>query len=407
MNRTPDPSSLDFSESSLFTMRFIIAVLLVCGVGFSLYGRLPAALFSLGAAAVAIGARLWARRSLDGVTASLSADRPCLFPGETCPLRMTLDNRKYLPLIWLTVRFPLDPGGALVPEHPWETVELPEGAVRRPWYEKHISFLLWNQRLSYTGRLRAAHRGLLALEGLRLLSGDGLTLCVREVDVPLPRPMTLAVFPRLVPVSTRWFRRRSWELDTGAQGLQDDRTVIRNIRSYQPGDNARSLNFRLMARGQGAVVNVYQQISPRRAVFLLDGASFASLPAADFEAALEILCSLLVQLSREDVAVTLLTSRPAGRKEQLGICRSGGRLPEVLTLLAAADTSASLAGEEILAHLHSLSNAFLICGDTRCLDADTCALLERHRVPLLTWGQQSHPLLQTVDLNAFRAGVAP
>ena len=34
----------------------------------------------------------------------------------------------------------------------------------------------------------------------------------------------------------------------------------------------------------------------------------------------------------------------------------------------------------------------------------TCALLERHRVPLLAWGEQSHPLLRVLDLNAFRAG---
>ena len=76
----------------------------------------------------------------------------------------------------------------------------------------------------------------------------------------------------------------------------------------------------------------------------------------------------------------------------------------VLTLLAAADTSAHLTGDELLTRLRSLSSAFLVCGDARRLTEDACALLERHRVPLLTWGEQSHPLLRTVDLNAFRAG---
>lgn len=117
MARKPESSALDFSESSLFTGRFTILALLACGVGFSLYGRLPAALFFLAAAAVAAGARLWARHVLDGVTASLRAERSFLFPGESCPLRMTLDNPKALPLIWLTVRFPLGQGGALAPEH--------------------------------------------------------------------------------------------------------------------------------------------------------------------------------------------------------------------------------------------------------------------------------------------------
>ena len=356
------------------------------------------------AAAVAAAARLWARHVLDGVNAALQAERSCVFPGEPCPLRVTLDNPKWLPLVWLTVRFPLEPGGALRPEHRWETVELPEGGVQKPYYEKNVSFLLGHQRMSYTSRLQAEHRGLLSFDRIRLLSGDGLCLCVREKEIPLPRPVTLAVFPRLVPVSTRWFLRNSWELETGARGFQDDRTVIRNVRAYQPGDNARSLNFRLMARGQGAMVNIYEKISPRRAAFLLDGASFAGLPPEDFESALEILGSLAAQLMEEEVAVSLLISRPAGRLEQFATCRDRRQLPAVLTLLAAADTAVSITADEILPRLRTLSGAFLICGDVRRLDAGTCALLERHRVPLLAWGEQSHPLLRVLDLNAFRAG---
>ena len=52
MARKPESSALDFSESSLFTGRFTILALLACGVGFSLYGRLPAALFFLAAACI-------------------------------------------------------------------------------------------------------------------------------------------------------------------------------------------------------------------------------------------------------------------------------------------------------------------------------------------------------------------
>ena len=260
MARTPESAAVDFAESSLFTGRFSILALAACGVGFSLSGRLPAAIFSLAAAAVAAAARLWARHVLDGVNAALQAERSCVFPGEPCPLRVTLDNPKWLPLVWLTVRFPLERGGALLPEHRWEAVDIPMGDTSKLHYEKNISFLLWHQRISYTSRFRAEHRGLLSLGQVKLLSGDGLCLCIRELSVPLPRPIELAVFPRLVPVSTQWFRRNSWELETGASGFHDDRTVIRNVRAYQPGDNARSLNFRLMARGQGTMVNIYEKI---------------------------------------------------------------------------------------------------------------------------------------------------
>ena len=75
------------------------------------------------------------------------------------------------------------------------------------------------------------------------------------------------------------------------------------------------------------MVNVYEKISPRRAVFLLDGASFAGLPPSDFESALEILCSLIVRLSGEDVAVTLLTSLPAGGGSSWPGAGTGGSCP--------------------------------------------------------------------------------
>ena len=177
MARTPESAAVDFAESSLFTGRFSILALAACGVGFGLSGRLPAAIFSLAAAAVAAAARLWARHVLDGVNAALQAERSCVFPGEPCPLRVTLDNPKWLPLVWLTVRFPLEPGGALRPEHRWETVELPEGGVQKPYYEKNVSFLLGHQRMSYTSRLQAEHRG--------LLSFDRIPAALRRWPVPL------------------------------------------------------------------------------------------------------------------------------------------------------------------------------------------------------------------------------
>ena len=53
MARTPESAAVDFAESSLFTGRFSILALAACGVGFSLSGRLPAAIFSLAAAVAA------------------------------------------------------------------------------------------------------------------------------------------------------------------------------------------------------------------------------------------------------------------------------------------------------------------------------------------------------------------
>ena len=203
-----------------------------------------------------------------------------------------------------------------------------------------------------------------------------------------------------------YFYRKYSDLSSVAEEKPDkpDKTVIRNVRAYQPGDNARALNFRLMARGQGAMVNVYEKIAPRRACFLLDGASFSQLPPEALESALEILASLMAQLAGEEVAVSLLISRAAGWPEQFAACRNRRELSAPLLLLAAADPSAALTEEEILARLPGLSSTFLVCGDVRRLEAGTCTLLARHHVPLLAWGQQAHPLLTVLDLRDFQEG---
>ena len=119
----------------------------------------------------------------------------------------------------------------------------------------------------------------------------------------------------------------------------------------------------------------------------LDGASFSQLPPEALESALEILASLMAQLAGEEVAVSLLISRAAGWPEQFAACRHRRELSAPLLLLAAADPSAALTEEEILARLPGLSSTFLVCGDVRRLEAGTCTLLARHHVPLLAWGQ--------------------
>ena len=75
MARTPESAAVDFAESSLFTGRFSILALAACGVGFSLSGRLPAAIFSLAAAAVAAAPQNAASFACCAASSAASAPR--------------------------------------------------------------------------------------------------------------------------------------------------------------------------------------------------------------------------------------------------------------------------------------------------------------------------------------------
>lgn len=104
--------------------------------------------------------------------------------------------------------------------------------------------------------------------------------------------------------------------------------MIRNVRAYQPGDNARSLNFRLMARGQGAMVNIYAENLPPPGRVPAGRCLLRGPAAGGLRIALEILGSLAAQLMEEEVAVSLLISRPAGRLEQFATCGTGCSFPQ-------------------------------------------------------------------------------
>ncbi|MFR3921080.1 MAG: hypothetical protein ACLTYN_02930 [Dysosmobacter welbionis] len=127
MARTPESAAVDFAESSLFTGRFSILALAACGVGFSLSGRLPAAIFSLAAAAVAAAARLWARHVLDGVNARPPGGAELRLPRGA--LSSAGDAGQPQVAAPGLADGALPPGAGRRPpaEHRWETVELPEG----------------------------------------------------------------------------------------------------------------------------------------------------------------------------------------------------------------------------------------------------------------------------------------
>ena len=139
------------------------------------------------------------------------------------------------------------------------------------------------------------------------------------------------------------------------------------------------------------MVNIYEKISPRRAAFLLDGASFAGLPPEDFRICPGDPGLLAAQLMEEEVAVSLLISRPAGRLEQFATCRDRRQLPAVLTLLAAADTAVSITADEILPRLpHPLRRLSDLRGCPPPGRRYLCAAGAAPRPPA-GLGEQSHP----------------
>ena len=65
------------------------------------FGYLPLSGILLFLFVLAGVARIWGAVAMKDVSLSVSADRTMLYPGETAEITYTVENGKFLPLIWM------------------------------------------------------------------------------------------------------------------------------------------------------------------------------------------------------------------------------------------------------------------------------------------------------------------
>lgn len=311
---------LSFSRSSLLVSLPFLGGCLLLGALSAFFGLWELAAVLILLAVLACASRLWAFAAARGLSVSVTSPVRGLFPGDTVTFDIQVCNGKFLPVVWLELFFPLSRSLCLTPElcrkpEDWEAPEL-EAAQASPALvgEKRFSFLLWYETRHYASQWTANRRGIYSTEGWRLRTGDGFGLTQVERRLLPEAGAPFAVYPRLVEVSPALFLRNLWNADTGARGVMEDLTVIRSTRDYMTTDSLKHINWRLTARGLPLSVNVYEDILPKSAHFLLDGESFSgpSPHPAELEEALSILASELVRLRDEQVRCGLSLCRGAG-----------------------------------------------------------------------------------------------
>lgn len=325
--------------ASNFVSAGALALLLVLTVLASYYqmGSLPA--FLLLVFLLAFLSRIWGKHSLHRLEISLEGKGCHGFPGETMEFFLTADNDKLLPVIWLDVALP-DP--------PRECVAL-EGGFRRKF-----AWLMPRQTLRWHCQLEARKRGVFRVCQVEIASGDGFGLSVEYQTRVFQTPAFFVVYPRLVPVEVSCFLREYSELERGNQGMQEDVTLLKSSRAYQPGDSGKRINWRVLARQSELVVNIWETVQPRNACFLLDLLSFArwreeeqngervpvlaAFHEEQMEDMLSLTASCIVALSERQMLCGLVIPTIGKREGQLLLPSSlDAMVPELLTELAALE----------------------------------------------------------------------
>jgi uncharacterized protein (DUF58 family) len=211
----------------------------------------------------------WQRHSLDGVTYKRHPYYTRAFPGEQVPLRIDVENRKFLPLSWLRVQDPWPK--AVGPEQ--EDLLAPTH-LRDQGLLTNVFSLRWFERAKRSYTLLFRKRGIYPIGPVKVESGDLFGIFERVEDRDPVELLT--VFPSLVPFEVlhlpsddpfgdRRSRRR----------LYEDPNQPIGIRDYHPEDSFKHVHWPATAHTGELQVKVYQPTSANILVVCLNVATFA------------------------------------------------------------------------------------------------------------------------------------
>lgn len=214
-------------------------------------------------------ANWWKNRALKNVVYLRKPYYTRAFPGEEVPLKIEIENRKFLPLSWLRVQDPWPKAVGPDDEELLAPTHLPDMGMLT-----NVFSLRWFERARRTYNLKFRKRGVYPLGPAKLQSGDlfGMYEDIQEIG-PVEK---LTVFPALTP-----FR----DLDLPADDPFGDRRSRRRlfedpnrpmgIREYTPEDEFRRIHWPATARTGDVKVKVYQPTSAQVMVVCLNVATFA------------------------------------------------------------------------------------------------------------------------------------
>jgi uncharacterized protein (DUF58 family) len=202
------------------------------------------------ALALAVIPELWYRFCLSGLVYRRQLGERRVFFGETITLRLSMENRKILPLPWLEIEdeFP-EPlglrGGRLSPHF----------KPRRMILTSELS-LWWFQRVSRRYQVHCVARGVFTLGPVTLRSGDPFGLLTREQRIE--QLDTLLVYPPILPIERFGLpSRHPFGERAAPRRLLEDPLRVVGVRDWLPGDGLRRVHWKATARAMTLQSKVY------------------------------------------------------------------------------------------------------------------------------------------------------
>lgn len=200
-------------------------------------------------------ARWWQNNSLSEVVYRRRFHYIRAFPGESFPLKLEIENNKFLPLTWLRV------------QDPWPEMVPPEGEdVLAPSFTQgqglltNVFSLRWFQRTHRNYQLDFRQRGVFKVGPARLSSGD--IFGIYEVSKLVGEREELTVFPKMIPLERIGLQPEDPFGDQrSSRRLFEDPNRPIGVREYHREDGFRRVHWPATAHTGQLQVKVFQPIS--------------------------------------------------------------------------------------------------------------------------------------------------
>lgn len=241
-------------EASLLFNKYVLLGVLGClllAIWFKLYTLIGVLAFVLVLAAFIHG---WNRMSLKHIEVDLDLPAFRVFAGEALEVRATVENKKWLPLVWLEWEFP--PSRLIA----WNG---------EPDYRMRLLWLLANEKAEWTAKGKTVRRGVYPVGTITIRSGDGFRFSESEKVHDVKK--NVYIYPKLIAVNVPAFQSAlHWEVQGKRGGLLEDPLMVSGVRDYEPGDDWLRFNWWASARSGKMKTNVYQPIVNKRLLVLVD-----------------------------------------------------------------------------------------------------------------------------------------
>jgi hypothetical protein len=290
-SKTTWHQDLDSLPRGIFFAPFIQLFVVISLFLSLLYGPVDLTVFSLTLVLLAAGLKVWSSFSTRSLYYRVAIDKRRVFPGECIDFKVSIENRKMLPVL-VKIRLAFDP--SLVSDNRELMIREDSGA-------------LWYQTISFHHELKPVKRGVFITGSPRLITGDLFGFFPKTTREK--QETAIMVYPRLIPLKPIPVINRIMFGKSSFISPVCDPVFILGTRDYRAFSSAKHIHWKASARHNKLQEKVFEATEQEKLLFILDGDGFIDRnnePA--FEQTIEALASLAIALDSYRFAVGFLTN---------------------------------------------------------------------------------------------------